>query len=244
MRRIAKAYDVSVSTVHGVLKRNNIERRSGAPSAFFDREGARALRREYEAGASMEELVRRHGCGTRAPVRKALLDAGTTLRNRGARAVDLTDKEVQQVIVDWTSGLSKTAIAARLGISTVRVGRALDEAGVDHERRLSRRENHRMWKGGRTVRPGGYVLRLIEHDDPMAEMRDQHGYVPEHRLVMARDLGRPLVRHETVHHVNGVRDDNRLQNLQLRQGKHGNGVRMRCCDCGSFNVEAVTFDKH
>ena len=77
---------------------------------------------------------------------------------------------------------------------------------------------------------------LVPESDPLAGMRNRMGYVLEHRLAMARSLGRPLTKSETVHHINGKRDDNRIENLQLRQGKHGKGVRHVCLDCGSHNV--------
>jgi len=98
-------------------------------------------------------------------------------------------------------------------------------------------EGHHNWKGGRTKNRQGYVRVWVSDDHPMISMKpkNQSG-VMEHRLVMAESLGRPLTTDETVHHINGVRDDNRLENLQLRQGKHGKGVNAVCGDCGSTNI--------
>lgn len=57
----------------------------------------------------------------------------------------------------------------------------------------------------------GYVL-LWMPGHPEANV---HNQVREHRIVMARMLGRPLTRTEVVDHINDIRDDNRPKNLRL-----------------------------
>jgi hypothetical protein len=88
----------------------------------------------------------------------------------------------------------------------------------------TRGEKSHKWKGGPTARRS-YVNVRVEPDDPIgwAMRYDATDYVPEHRLVMARHLGRPLTRDEVVHHVNGLRYDNRLENLELWRTGHPMG---------------------
>ena len=68
----------------------------------------------------------------------------------------------------------------------------------------------------------GYILVRAPKDHPHAR---NDGSIYEHRLVMEKHLGRYLEPGEVVHHINGVREDNKISNLQLRRSRkeHGHG---------------------
>lgn len=67
------------------------------------------------------------------------------------------------------------------------------------------------YRGGVHVTKKGYVYRY----QPQHPHKNNKQYVVEHRLVMEKHIGRYLKREEDVHHINGITNDNRIENLEL-----------------------------
>lgn len=102
-------------------------------------------------------------------------------------------------------------------------------AGSKQERK--RGPENPNWKGGRTDWPGGYIALRVDDGE------GGRTYKLEHRVVMEQHLGRPLDPKETVHHLNGIKHDNRIENLELWAGRHGKGIRAHdphCPTCTCF----------
>lgn len=78
------------------------------------------------------------------------------------------------------------------------------------------------WKGGRTYHKAGYVM---VHCPGHPRTRATSAYVFEHILVMEAHLGRYLEKDENVHHINGVKNDNSLGNLELWVRPQPSGIR-------------------
>jgi len=75
---------------------------------------------------------------------------------------------------------------------------------------------------GHSYNKGGYVVvKVAEHP------RASKGYVYEHILVMEKFLKRSLSKDENVHHINGIKDDNRIENLELWIRPQPTGIRVK-----------------
>lgn len=93
-------------------------------------------------------------------------------------------------------------------------------------------ENNPAWKGGVTIfkKKGNYKnVRYVRCPKDYLAMARKDGYVMEHRLIMAQQVGRVVLRTEAVHHINHNPTDNRIENLMLFQNnrdhklyEHGN----------------------
>lgn len=77
------------------------------------------------------------------------------------------------------------------------------------------------WRGGRTRHKRGYMM-VLSPGHPRA---DKARYVFEHVLVMEETLGWYLLPGENVHHRNGIKDDNRPENLELWTRPQPAGIR-------------------
>ena len=108
--------------------------------------------------------------------------------------------------------------------STVHIGRYGKMVKSEKQRKHLERLNQKGcfspgWKGGRKQETYDRYIRIYCPSHPYC---DKGKYVLEHRLVMEKHLGRVLLPTEVVHHINSIRDDNRIENLMLfsSNGKH------------------------
>jgi len=91
--------------------------------------------------------------------------------------------------------------------------------GVDRPKAKEKREQTGVIPSKR-----GYVL-VLSPDHPSCKRTRTQKYVRRNRLVMEKHLGRYLVEGEEVHHINGVRNDDRIENLELWKKSHPSGRR-------------------
>lgn len=94
----------------------------------------------------------------------------------------------------------------------------------------SKGKNSPRWNGGRHIQhKSGYVLAWVDEANPFRGMAKNSNRVLEHRLIMAMFLGRCLESWEVVHHKNGIKTDNRIENLHLlnSQTEHSSSIRMQ-----------------
>lgn len=201
---------------------------------LFDQEQDKYIQSRYLAGASSIKLSRELG-RDKSVILSSLRRTATPIHPGGKRRVELFPNEVKFIIDSFnTFDIPITHMSKWFGCSPKVITRIIKASGGVTQKRAGSRHPH--WKGGVTTQGNGYLMERVPPSSPYFSMTNSSGYILQHRLVMAQSLGRCLTPTETVHHINGVGIDNRLENLQLIQGKHGKGAAFICADCGSHNI--------
>ena len=102
---------------------------------------------------------------------------------------------------------------------------------LEHKHKYPSHRKSRWNGGGRHYTTGRYIEMSLSPNDFFYSMTSRGGLVTEHRIVMARHLGRCLQSWEFVHHKNGIKDDNKLENLELTtNGEHHISHNKGYCD--------------
>lgn len=191
----------------------------------------------YQTGVPSNEIMKRMEIG-HSILRSTLQRRNIHLRGSLQKRMKFSETQTGNIITFYQDGASLQETARQFQTSYRKVHDLFLEKGIEQRKsgHSAHGPNAANWKGGRIRNTKGYVEIRLGNDDPFYGMTTQDGYILEHRLVMARSVGRLLDQDETVHHINGDRQDNRIENLQLCQGKHGTGVAYICYTCGSHDV--------
>ena len=167
----------------------------------------------YEQGFSQEQIAEKLKAG-QAHVCKILKEGGIA-----CRFAPWSHSRIEKMLALYQSGVSVGETARKIHTNRQTVRKYLRASGVEirpHSEATGKIENNPNWKGGRSV--GEYIyIRCPDH--PHCNWA---GYVLEHRLVMEKHLGRYLRSKEVVHHRDGNKHNNGIENLQLfaSNGKH------------------------
>lgn len=230
--QIATRLGCGTSTVYRLLRDAGLERRRSGRSRFSIAERQKIADR-YDEGEILNALSRDLGCSISA-VRAAVIQFGGALRDRRP-PIKVLSAELSEIIERrYLAGEGMVALAKELGIGYHIVRRTLVERGIDL-RKVMRvvGKSDQGEQPNKRITEQGYI---VVYSDEFPEMQRSTGHVLEHRLVMARFIGRALARHETVHHKNGDPQDNRIENLQLFASSHPSGAsHPHCSTCSCFS---------
>lgn len=226
-RAIAKHYGTSQQTI---ARRLGADQRPPGEKVLASLTAAE-MAELYAQDYSLGEIAQLAGVSY-ATVRNRMRAAGVPIRphhqwtdrSRGkmsaTRRIDISEPRLREL---HAQQMSCREIAAEMGCSDEKIRDELIRLNLPRLPGKARPHKNAFWRGGYAVDDEGYILvRMPEHPQVCAL-----GYVRQHRLVMERELRRPLLPTEVVDHKNGDTSDNQPENLRVfaSNGEHLRATR-------------------
>lgn len=178
------------------------------------------------------------GCGNEYPTRRpigtycthACAAKHTKVASMETRICTVCSSSITKRKARWgrsrgalCSKACRRELSRRIGLTQADALRAMRPPDTEETRAAARTRisgsNAPWWKGGRFERSDGYVLVSPPANYPFPESILANRKIREHRMVMELHIGRALLSTEFVHHINGIRNDNRLENLELMSNR-------------------------
>lgn len=138
----------------------------------------------------------------------------------------LSDSDEKKIVEMRKAGVGYERIGRQFNITRYRVRGICEKNGIEHKDYRYGDMNVNWTGGARIVDKNGYVNIYLPKDHKFYnQLQTKRKMVMEHRIIMSEYLNRPLLPHENVHHKNGDREDNRIENLELWNTQQPAGKR-------------------
>ncbi len=188
------------------------------PEKFICNISTDELRRAYiTEGRTLKEMCSYIGVKSEITARKILNNRGISTdanaRKKNAAMHNMSDAEFKDFLEsEYKSGKTMCQIGKQLNVTASCVRKYLVKYGINRRGKselVGALNSH--WKGGRRKTDNGYITVSC----PTRPNCHKDGTLYEHQIVMEEYIGRYLKKGEVVHHINGDKTDNRIENLML-----------------------------